>query len=356
MTQPRALEPALQLHLPTFKDVPMRELLELGRTAHAAGFKQLWVTDNLQSRNAFVVLAALATVVPIKLGTAVMVQYFRNPVDVADAVAAISELMEGREFGLGLARGNPSTGRLINQPKPVTFLREAAQCLGQLLDGQEVRFGGYPALASYFNFMPDFPYRLNFRPSSPVRLYSGGNGPLALDVAGRWMDGVVFGGTLQAAAGAGMLRELLATGDNAAKTAGRAPLRKVAEIKISVAKDGRAAREFVKHSVAPRILSLRQRGYTDGHFRALGVEPADVDRLQGAEQAGASRHELEGYVTEGMIDALFVAGDPGYCRERMGDVSARMQAYGFEQLMFSEWGPDVNQALRLLADEVVPAI
>ena len=50
----------VQFHLPTYKDHPVPELVSLAKTAKAAGVSQIWVTDNLQSRNAFVVLAALA--------------------------------------------------------------------------------------------------------------------------------------------------------------------------------------------------------------------------------------------------------------------------------------------------------
>ena len=73
------IEVGLQFHIPTFRDVPMSELVGLGKAAKAADVSQIWVTDNLQSRNSFVVLAALAANVPINLGTAVMVQYFPQP-------------------------------------------------------------------------------------------------------------------------------------------------------------------------------------------------------------------------------------------------------------------------------------
>src|SRR5579871_194206 len=93
------LEVGLQLHLPSYRGTSLPHLLQLSQTAQAAGVQQLWVTDNLQSRNVFVVLTALASALKdVKLGTAVLVQYFRNPVDVADAAASIAELMEGREL------------------------------------------------------------------------------------------------------------------------------------------------------------------------------------------------------------------------------------------------------------------
>ena len=108
-------EIGVQLHLPTFRNVTLPGLVDFGFTARAGGVAQLWVTDNLRSRNPFVVLTAIAARVPMKLGAAIAVQYFRSPVDLADAVAAITELMDGREFGLGLARGNRHTPQWVPQ-------------------------------------------------------------------------------------------------------------------------------------------------------------------------------------------------------------------------------------------------
>ncbi len=99
-------EIGVQFHLPTYAHVPLPHLVHLANQAVDRGVSQIWVTDNLRSRNTFVTLAALACQVPAKLGSAVTVQYFRNPVDLADMVASISEFMYGRELSIGLCRGN----------------------------------------------------------------------------------------------------------------------------------------------------------------------------------------------------------------------------------------------------------
>ena len=348
-------EIGIQLHLPTFRHTTLPDFVDFGRTACAGGISQLWVTDNLRSRNQFVVLAALAGRVPLKLGTAVTVQYFRNPVDVADSVATITELMDGREFGLGLARGNRNTPRYVQVVKPISMLRETAQSIRRLLAGQAVKFADYPTVAAYFNLMPEAPFQLNFLPKSPVLLYCGGNGPQALAVGGACMDGVIFGGTFQSVVRAGRMGELLQVAEQAAVESGRGhALRKVAEIKLSVARDERAAREFAKHSVSGRIVSLREGGYNDDDYRKLGIATADVDRLQEAEKGGVADSVHPDLVTDAMIDAIFVAGTPAQCREKMQEVCAMARTHGFRQLMFSELGPDLHQGLRLLCDEILP--
>ena len=347
-------EIGIQLHLPTFRHFSLPDIVKLGQLAHAGGVSQIWVTDNLRSRHPYVVLTALASRVPVKLGSAVTVQYFRSPLDIADAVAAITELMAGREFGLGLARGNRYTPSLVNTVKPLAMLQEVAQSIRRLLDGEAVRFADYPAVASYFNLKPEHPFKLTFAPRGPVHLYCGGNGPRALAIGGACMDGLIFGGTFQAVARAGHMARLMGIADEAAAQSGRAPLRKVAEIKLSVAQDGRAAREFVKHSVARRIVALREEGYSDDDYRRLGIEPDDITRLQKSEREDRE-FDLR-FVTDAMVDALFVTGSPDECCDKMKQVAAIAAQHGFRQLMFSELGPDLEQGLRLLCDKILPSL
>jgi uncharacterized 2Fe-2S/4Fe-4S cluster protein (DUF4445 family) len=64
--------------------------------------------------------------------------------------------------------------------------------------------------------------------------------------------------------------------------------------------------------------------------------------------------DLPKLVTEAMIDAIFVAGDPAQCRDKMQEVSTMARAHGYAQLRFSELGPDLDLGLRLLCDEILP--
>src|SRR5204863_6929254 len=104
-----------------------------------------------------------------------------------------------------------------------------------------------------------------------------------------------------------------------------------------------------------RILSLRARGFSDEEIGTAGVSREELDRFAAAREKGASRDQLLELVTDKMIDAIFVAGDPNYCRERMKEISKLASDNGFEQLMFSEFGPDAREGLRLLCDELLAA-
>ena len=315
------------------------------------------MTDNLRSRQSYVALAAMACNLNIKLGTAVTVQYFRNPVDLADSVATLSELMDGRELSIGLGRGNPRTPRLIRTPRPVSVLRETAQSLRRLLDGDGVCFADYPALLDYYHFNPAASFQLNFSPASPVSILCGSNGPRGLAVGGRHMDGLIFGGHYLAALRTGRVPELLDIFNGAVPAErDRGSVPRVAEIKISLSRNSDNAREFVRESAGHRVLNMYRQGYTHEDIESLGVAIPDIARLDEVEKKGASEAEFDSLVTDSMVDAIFIAGTPGDCVERMVEVRDTARSQGFSQLMFSELGPDVGEAMQLLCDEIVPAL
>jgi alkanesulfonate monooxygenase SsuD/methylene tetrahydromethanopterin reductase-like flavin-dependent oxidoreductase (luciferase family) len=346
-----ACELGLQFHLAsTVGKYSTRDFTDLSALAQDRGFSQIWVTDNLGVRNPFVVLAAIAGHIQIKLGIGVMVQYFRNPVDVADAVATLSELMEERELSIGLARGSLSkTPRYVRQSTPLAMLHETAQILRHLLDGDEVTFAGYPALAAYFNFAEDGRAALSIRPQGPVRLYGGGNGPRALAIAGETMDGIIYGGSFLAAMHGGAIPGALDAADRAARAGSNSKLlRKVAEINVSLSRDKHAARHYARPFAATVVTHLHRSGYAAAEFRRLGIRAQDVARLVSANHADDDR--IPCLVTDAMVDATIIAGDAAECRPRLRQACAAAAQYGFQQVMFSKIGPDYREGIMLLAD------
>src|SRR5262245_66631957 len=99
-------ELAVKFAIQSVSQYSVPELVRLALLARDQGIAHVWVNHNLGQRNIFVVLAAIAAKVPIKLGTSIIVPYFRNPVDIADSLAALSELTGGRELSVGIARGD----------------------------------------------------------------------------------------------------------------------------------------------------------------------------------------------------------------------------------------------------------
>jgi alkanesulfonate monooxygenase SsuD/methylene tetrahydromethanopterin reductase-like flavin-dependent oxidoreductase (luciferase family) len=350
------IQVGVQLHLPTYRDKGLPDLLAIADRCVAAGFRQIWVTDNLTSRSNFVVLAALAERLDVDLGLAILGQYFRSPIEAATALVSVGELMPGRELSVAIGMGNPFTRSLIEMPRPIAFMRETVRCLRGLLAGELIAIDDYPILGEYFRFAPGTYWNL-----PPARcattLYGGGNGPLGLAMAGHECDGLLFGWTFVPEILSNQLDAKLDIADDAASAAGRRPLRKVAEIKISVAEDHAAARDGVANRhAALRALSLRIRGYSDDQLRLVGIDPATVDEIQAAFAAGVPITEMGHLVTEAMIDATAIAGDPGFCRERLEEFVDIARERGFEQVMLSEVGPDPANAVELLGSHVLPHV
>jgi hypothetical protein len=132
---------------------------------------------------------------------------------------------------------------------------------------------------------------------------------------------------------------------------------KVAEIKISLSRDPAVSREFARRGVGSRVLGLRWRGYDAEDIGRLGITATDVDRLERKkETTGGTSEELADLVTDAMIDAFFVAGDLGYCRDRVVEIGEMAATHGIEQFVFSGISADLADGVRLLCDEIVPVL
>lgn len=353
------LQLGVQLHLPTHGELGARDLVELGREASARGFSQIWVTDNLGSRHLFVVLAALACETTARLGTAVLVQYLRSPSETAAAVGTLGELTGNRGIDVAVGAGNPFVGSMIARPSPVKFMRETVTFLRAAFSGETAATDDFPLLSEYFHYQPSTSLKALPGYARDVRVLGGGNGPRGMKLAGQLCDGVLMGWTLLPALRLGKLEKLLDIADTAAAQAGRpSPVRRVGEVKVAVARSQDEARRWVaakEESTATRCVSLKRRGYSDQEFEQLGIDPGVVDVLaaraaSGLPLAGAAAP------SDAMTDACVIAGDPAYCHQHLKDIVARAETLGFEQLIFSELGPDPREGLRLLADQVLPAL
>src|ERR1043166_284604 len=174
------------------------DLIDLA--AHAAqslgpfGFTQVWTNDNLEYRSVLVSSAAILARLPVKLGTAVTVPYFRNPVDLAMSFATMSELADGREISLGLGPGSRSIlTHQVDRVKPLTIMAELAHALHELFSGAAIRRDAFPVLAEYFHLNAE-QHSLRFKAPPPIRLYYGPSlwNPAVLDLVSRHFDGVIL--------------------------------------------------------------------------------------------------------------------------------------------------------------------
>ena len=237
------------------------------------------------------------------------------------------------------------------------MVRETVQLLRQALSGQELNYAAYPFLQQFYHLNPSGKFRLAFKPRSSFKFYGGGNGPQALRMCGRIMDGLISSGTYIPMLKAGRLPGMLATADHAAHEIDPAKrLRKVCELNVSISSDRVKAIEFPKRQVAHSILQWEALGFTPEEYSIMGVTREQVLNLKRAFEAGVTVEEAAKLVTEHMVKTYYAAGRPEEVRDQIIELAGAADRLGYDHIAFAKLGPDYEEAINLLADQVVPAL
>lgn len=336
----------------------LRDLVRLAQLGKERGFEQIWVNDNIRYRNQMVVLTALASQVKIRLGTAIMVPYFHNPLDIADSFGALSELCDGRDIDIGIARGDlGQSPQHVPALKPITMVSETTRLLRRALNGEEFPYADYPFLTKFYRLNPRGKFKLAFKPQSRFRFYGGGNGPQSLRLCGRIMDGLISSGTYIPMLKAGRLEGMLATADAAAQEANSGKkLRKVCELNVSIGTDRAKALDFPRRQVAHSILQWEALGFTPEEYAKMGVKREQVLKLKETFESGATVEQAAALVSDHMVRCYYAAGKPAEVRDQIIELVGAAGQLGYDQVAFAKLGPNYEEAIGLLADQVVPAL
>ena len=331
------------------------ELIGLAETAWQMmgkfGFNQVWTNDNLEYRSVLVSSAAIVARLPVKLGTAVTVPYFRNPVDLAMAFATISELTNGREISLGLGPGSRSIlAHQVERVKPLVIMAELATALRKLFSGESLRSSEIPVLASYFHMNAE-QYALRFKTQSPIRLYYGPSllKPAVLDLIARHFDGVI----LQTLYGIADMEASLARLQEArAQSSLGEPLRKVMLLNASISRDGQAARQHAK-----RFVSHIASGWPDEVLKTKGIDPQAIQAVRRAYAENRGVDYAASLTPDEAVDRLIIAGTPAQCTERIAELFSLAARDGFAQITLGvPLGPDIPEVIDLWGTEILPAL
>jgi probable F420-dependent oxidoreductase len=176
------------------QEIPnFREIVDLAEHAEALGFDSVWVGDSVLARPRFEALTTLAAVAArtqrVRLGTAVLLPMLRHPVLLANEVASLDHVANGRLIlGVGIGGNAPAVARefaacgvLIS--RRVGLFEESLALLHRLWTEPEVTFQG-----RYFQLQS---VRLGLRPlqKSGVPLWVAGRVDNALRRILRLGDG-----------------------------------------------------------------------------------------------------------------------------------------------------------------------
>ena len=283
-------------------------LLALAERAEGLGFDSIWVGDSLLARprhDPLTLLAAVAARTPnAELGTAVLLPALRNPVVLAQQVATLDQISQGRYIlGVGIASDNPPiraefVAAGVPFEKRVGRMLEGLRLCRELWTGKPVNWNGRWVLEN--SVLGPVPHR----PGGPP-IWIGGMVRAARERVGRLYDGW-FPNAPDAKGWGAQFREI----QDIAREAGRKPADVVGAIYLTLTIDEDKTRA-----------EQRMDGFMENCY---GVPPAVMRGRQAnyAGPAAGAGEWLKSYVDEGASHlVLRFAGDA----ERNMDTVARLR-------------------------------
>jgi probable F420-dependent oxidoreductase len=283
-------------------------LLALAEKAEGLGFDSIWVGDSLLARPRHDPLTLLAAVAArtkkAELGTAVLLPALRNPVVLAQQIATLDQISEGRYIlGVGIASDNPPiraefVAAGVPFEKRVGRMMEGLRLCRELWTGKPVSWNGRWVMEN--SVLGPVPHRLGGPP-----IWIGGMVRAARERVGRLYDGW-FPNAPDAKGWGSQWREI----QDIAREAGRNPADLTGAIYLTLTIDEDAGR-------------ANQR--IDGFFENYYGQPAEIMKSRQANYAGpaaGAAEWLKGYIDEGASHlVLRFAGDP----ERHLETFARLR-------------------------------
>src|SRR5690349_2025458 len=162
------------------------QALERAQAAEAAGFDGIFFADSqLNSLDPFQVLSLIAThTTHLRLGTAVSNMVYRDPSVLANSIATVNEISDGRAL-LGLGTGDGPVYSLGRHATKLVDFERGLKTIYDLLAGKDIAVPrGKERAAGKVKLRVG-------RPAAPLDISA--EGPRTRRVAGRAADGVILG-------------------------------------------------------------------------------------------------------------------------------------------------------------------
>jgi 5,10-methylenetetrahydromethanopterin reductase len=322
--------PAIRSGDPAAIRAAVERTLNIARMADDAGVESIWALEDPDGWDAFAVLGAIARdTTRIRVGTGVTNPYFRHPALLAASTSTLDLLSEGRAF-LGIGRGQAEWYREalgIPVGKPTRALRETFDLLDQWWAPEMRASNDEDATEFAVN-----EWERVIRPlHGSIPTYLAAVGPVALRLAGRHTQGVIFNDL----ASIEFMEQAVTIVRQAAADAGRDP----------------AALSFYARSSVTITDDL------EAHYRKRKATVATIHALPGMEQLlVSSTHDTERIVAEVRAamrteEILSRGGGFGDLR-RGGDLAAARAAIPdslMAELVVAGTIPQIRERLRQLA-------
>ena len=319
-------------------DLPLQDYVAYAQAAEAAGFDQIWVSNDLFLRSAPVILSAAALATErIEIGTCILNPFTMHPAEIAMLTATLDELSGGR-FNLGLSSGAEdfiSNWLGMDFDFPRTRVVETVAAINKLTSNQNAAMDG--AVLSWSEEA-----WLRFESRRRVPIYLGAMSPLMLEEIGAIADGglpLLFPPEHYAT--------VLPHIERGLARAGRSldDIDLAACIWCSVSADQAAAEAMLAdkiayygHAMSPLIL------------RQLGLERADFEPIRRAWHVDRDRAAARTMVTPRMM-RIGIAGTTAALNDRLD----QLVDLGLRHLSFGPpLGPEISAAIQAIGRDVIP--
>jgi alkanesulfonate monooxygenase SsuD/methylene tetrahydromethanopterin reductase-like flavin-dependent oxidoreductase (luciferase family) len=309
-------------------DRPPEHLAAFAAKAEAAALDELWVWEDCFLSGGIAASAtALAATRELAVGIGIMPAVFRNPVAGAMEIGSLARIHPGR-FIAGIGHGVPAWMDQIGAlpAKPVRLLEETTTAIRRLLAGETVTTeGDYVKLRDA---------RLGLPPSVVPPVLLGVRRPLGLRASGRSADGTI----LAEPAPPAYIRWARERIDE-----GRAAAQRTSSHRVTV---------FVKGRIDPdrtHARNLVARTLLDESVEAQ-LSPLDRDEEIASLRALTDPRMIASQIPDDLLDQLTATGTAD-------DVIASLEAIagaGVDSIAFVPIGPDPDEQLDLLAENVAP--
>jgi alkanesulfonate monooxygenase SsuD/methylene tetrahydromethanopterin reductase-like flavin-dependent oxidoreductase (luciferase family) len=289
-----------------WKNYDRKLYLRAAQLADELGYDSFWVPEGWGYEISTLLTEMALTTKQIRLGTGILNVFSRSPGLIAMTAATLDEISGGR-FILGIG---PSGKNVIEGfhgrgfDKPLTQVRDVIRVVRTLLGGGKLSDAG----AELHDYRP---FALEMKPVRPtIPIYVAALRPKAIESIGELADGWIP--TFWPYDRLGEGRALLATG---AQKAGRDPAAIVTAPFTTVLPLGGDAGT----TMARRILSFYIGGMGDYYIELLsGFGFADdCKRIAELYKDKATRSQAAAAVSDRIIEALTIAGDPAHCIEEL---------------------------------------
>ncbi len=317
---------------------PARKLARLAAAGEKAGFDSVWFPHDTFMRHTWVTTSAAAAATRrIKIGSVGTNPYTTHPLELASYAATLDELSGGRFIlGMGLHTLDMIGWAGVDASDYLQRHREAAHLIRGLWRGEVMEHNG-----ESYQWGPEC--YLRFKPLRPnIPIYLAAFGEEFLRLSGEIGDGSLPMITPPASAKRMIapIREGLAARDDPA------PEYVVSGCGwLSLSREKAAASEVMKNLAAYFGPYLEDRA-----LRAIGLRASDFEPLRKRVDAGRIQ-EARALVTPEML-RLGISGTPA---EVIGQIHELAEAGINEVNLGGPLGPDPEEAIRLMGEEVIPA-